>query len=74
MFGELRLWTDSDADGVSRPEELRDLPDAGIREVDLTGAATCGTVTDRHGNDLSLRGSFTALTDAAAWWWTCSSA
>ena len=59
MFGELRLWTDSDADGVSRPEELRDLPDAGIREVDLTGAATCGTVTDRHGNNLSLRGSFT---------------
>jgi hypothetical protein len=59
MFGALRVWTDRNVDGVSQPEELRDLPGAGIRSIDVTGAEPCGTVTDRHGNDLSLRGSFT---------------
>jgi hypothetical protein len=59
MFAELRLWTDRNHDGVSQPGELRTLTDAGISSISVTGAESCGTVTDDHGNDLSLRGSFT---------------
>jgi hypothetical protein len=58
MFAELRLWTDRNRDGVSQPDELQTLPDAGISSISVTGARPCGVVTDEHGNDVSLRGSF----------------
>jgi len=58
MFGELRLWTDTDGDGRSRPFELRHLSSAGVVALSLAITRTSSPVTDRHGNDLGLRGSF----------------
>lgn len=57
MFDQLALWTDRNGDGRSQPEELQSLAQAGIRSVGVHGT-TAGDVTDPHGNDLSLRGSF----------------
>jgi hypothetical protein len=58
MFSELRLWTDLNHDGISQPEELQPLERAKISSIDVRGRS-CGQIRDAHGNDLSLRSSFT---------------
>lgn len=59
MFDALRVWTDDNRDGISQPGELRGLTGVGITSLGTAGAESCGTITDAHGNDLSLRGRFT---------------
>ena len=52
-FGSLRLWTDTDHSGTSRPEELRTLDQAGIQRIDLQYRMS--QRTDRYGNELRYR-------------------
>jgi hypothetical protein len=56
-YDELVLWQDRNRDGVSQPAELRSLRSAGI--ASLSTGMTLSNAEDPHGNDLSLRGSFT---------------
>jgi len=58
MFRKLLVWQDVNSDGVSQRSEMRTLRKAGIRSLDLS-ASEGAKVVDRHGNDLSLRASFT---------------
>jgi hypothetical protein len=47
-FGLLQLWTDRNHDGISQPEELQTLAEAGIRRIGLDYWRSHRT--DRHGN------------------------
>lgn len=53
-FGSLRLWTDTDHSGTSKPEELQTLEQAGIRRIGLTYKTSHRR--DRYGNDLRFFG------------------
>lgn len=46
IFAQLRLWTDSDRDGKSQPTELRNLKEAGIRELPLARQAAPASEED----------------------------
>ena len=54
-YGDLRIWIDSNSDGVSDESELRTLTSLGIAKIRLT--ATTGTTTD-NGNILGLTSSY----------------
>jgi hypothetical protein len=56
MYGQLLLWRDANRDGVSQEGELATAQSAGIQA--LSTAMTEQSAFDRHGNDLSARGSF----------------
>jgi hypothetical protein len=56
-FGKLVLWSDRNGDGRSDASELSTLRQKKIRSLAL--GATSKATRDRHGNDLSLQGSFT---------------
>ncbi|MCX7178317.1 MAG: hypothetical protein NTX56_05900 [Proteobacteria bacterium] len=58
-FANLKVWVDADADGVSRPDELKTLDSLGIAQLDLN--AVSGSASD-HGNLLGLVSSY-ATTD-----------
>jgi len=58
LFHRLVLWRDANRNGTSEPGELRGLRAAGVRSLGLASSAG-RKILDRHGNDLSLRGSFT---------------
>lgn len=53
-FSLLRLWTDRDHSGTSRPEELQTLDQAGIRRIGLQYRTSHRR--DRHGNDFRFLG------------------
>lgn len=53
-FGSLWMWTDRNHDGVSQPEELRSLAEAGIRRMDLDYKRSHRT--DRYGNQFRFLG------------------
>lgn len=53
VFGRLRLWRDSDRDGVSEPGELFALPALGIAALNLDYKES--KRTDRHGNRFKYR-------------------
>ncbi|HYO12944.1 MAG TPA: hypothetical protein VE685_07115, partial [Thermoanaerobaculia bacterium] len=53
-FGALWMWTDRSHDGVSQPEELRSLAEAGIRRIDLDYKRSHRT--DRYGNQFRFLG------------------
>lgn len=53
-FGSLRLWTDADHSGTSRPEELQTLDLAGIRSIGLQYRTSHRT--DRYGNKFRFLG------------------
>jgi hypothetical protein len=53
-FGSLRLWTDRNHDGISQPEELQTLAEAGIRRIDLDYRSS--RRTDRYGNEFRFLG------------------
>lgn len=57
MFDQLQLWADRDTNGISRPDELRSLREAGITGLQVSGTRQ-GHLMDGHGNDLSLRASY----------------
>jgi hypothetical protein len=56
MYAQLLLWRDRNRDGVSQASELTSARAAGVQA--LSTAATEQSTFDRHGNDLSARGSF----------------
>jgi len=58
VFMLLRLWTDSNLDGQSQPEELISLTDAGVSAIGLAGRKTLYPASASAGNDVGLRGSF----------------
>jgi hypothetical protein len=67
-FAELKVWVDANGDGVSTPEELRSLTDAGIQSINV---GHDGTTVIENGNYLFGAGQFTktdgstaAVTDA----------
>jgi hypothetical protein len=53
IFSELRLWLDSDHDGVCAPEELRPLEEAGVVAIGLDTVVS--QKRDRHGNLIRWR-------------------
>lgn len=57
MYDRVLLWTDGNQDGISQPEEMRPLIEAGVQALPVDGARNA-SVIDEHGNDLSLQGSF----------------
>jgi Ca2+-binding RTX toxin-like protein len=57
-FGELKVWLDSDRDGITDAGELRSLGEAGIASIGLAGTATQQSV--KPGENLLLAtGTFT---------------
>ena len=56
-FSELRIWVDKDGNGVSTPDELLTLEEAGIRSLNLSNTFI-GKV-DENGNTIARVGSFT---------------
>lgn len=53
-FGSLLLWTDRNHDGISQPEELETLAQAGIQRIDLDYRRS--RRTDRYGNEFRFLG------------------
>jgi len=53
IFSELRLWQDSDHDGVSQPWELHALPELGVAGISL--AYTEAREADQHGNSFRYK-------------------
>lgn len=53
-FTSLRLWTDADHSGTSKPEELQTLEQTGIRRIELQYRTSHRK--DRHGNELRYLG------------------
>jgi hypothetical protein len=53
-FGSLQMWIDRSHDGVSQPEELQTLQQAGILRIGLGYRRS--NRTDRHGNELRFLG------------------
>ncbi len=52
-YRKLRLWTDSNRDGISTPDELVSLSDAGIAALSLNASsAPASSIFDRHGNQI----------------------
>ena len=56
-FSELRIWVDKDGNGISMPDELLTLEEAGIKSLNLSNAFI-GKV-DENGNTIARVGSFT---------------
>lgn len=56
LYDRLLLWRDANRDGVSQAGELSSLSSAGIEALGTQQRSR--PATDRHGNDLSARGSF----------------
>jgi len=56
-FADLRVWKDADSDGISQPDELLTLTEAGVTSIS-TGY-TASTLVDANGNAHEQTGSFT---------------
>ena len=54
VFGDLRLWSDSDRDGLSQPSELFSLDEMGVESIDLRYDPNFFE-QDRYGNQLKLK-------------------
>ncbi|NQY79302.1 MAG: hypothetical protein HRT47_03210 [Candidatus Caenarcaniphilales bacterium] len=59
VFEDLKLWADMDADGKVGEGEMKSLAELGIKSLNTGFTGEKGDVTDEHGNDLSMQGSFT---------------
>ena len=56
-FSELRIWIDKDGNGVSTPDELLTLEEAGIKSLNLSNEFV--GKADENGNTIARVGSFT---------------
>jgi Ca2+-binding RTX toxin-like protein len=56
-WAQLRVWQDTDGDGVSSADELHGLSEVGVAAVATASAAS--TFVDPHGNEHRLVGAFT---------------
>lgn len=57
LFSQLRLWRDTNRDGVSQADELGTLVAAGVTALS-TAASSSTSLLDAHGNDVGSRASF----------------
>ena len=64
VFKELRVWKDTNHDGVSQADELVNLTAGGVESIDLGFAES--TAKDAHGNELRQQASFTRTDSKAA--------
>ncbi|MEM6899200.1 MAG: calcium-binding protein [Pseudomonadota bacterium] len=55
LYHELLIWNDNNADGISAPSELRDLPGAGISSINLNAYTVSNVIA---GNTVILASSF----------------
>jgi hypothetical protein len=55
VFSSLRIWSDLNHDGVSQPEELKTLAQAGIRRLGLDYRES--RRRDRYGNEFRFLGT-----------------
>ncbi len=69
VFAYLRLWQDTNHDGVSQPTELHTLPELGLKSIDLDYKES--KRTDRHGNRFRYRAKVKDKRDAqlGRWAW-----
>ncbi len=56
QFGAVRIWRDSNADGISQPDELKTLIDSGVASITLASSASSTKYGDAT---LARAGSFT---------------
>lgn len=69
IFSELRLWQDSNHNGISEPEELHQLDKLGLQTLDLSYERS--KMVDEHGNEFRYRAGVTDARDAqmGRWAW-----
>jgi hypothetical protein len=63
VYGQLRIWQDTNQDGISQAGELHTLADLGIASIGVLGSEA--NVDLGNGNSMPLRGTFTR-TDGSA--------
>jgi hypothetical protein len=59
IYKDLKLWADIDADGVVDEGEMKSLAEMGLKSINTNFSGKAGDVTDEHGNDISMKSSFT---------------